>query len=254
MSQKFHRESMYQEPYESPNRKKKSLFFDIPANRLIFYSLFIGVLPVFLSLFFVYHSISQARDAQRNIEYSQEQILSLLQGQVSNRQVIHQFQAKDPFYLTKVIELYQPLEREREILKQLQSYGNFPDTGVQERRYKHLSQGDNAFHFVESAATVTPLLKETLETQNRPVELDGKDLSEVLGYIEGSLGKPEELTRPQLLVLDGALERRKGYDQEVWILSLKLLKRIYTSPTYIKNGDSLRDDEKETQVNWDHTL
>lgn len=253
MSQtQFQKEVVRQEMHDSSNQKKKSLLSDIPVNRIILYAFFIGVLPLFLSFFFVYHIISQAQDAQRNIEYSQEQILIALQGQVSNRQVIHQFQVKDPFYLTKVVELYQPLEREREVLKQLQSYGNFPDTGVQERRYKHISQGENTFHFVESAATVTPLLKETLETQNRPVELDGKDLSKVLAVIEESQGRLEELTRPQLLVLDGSLERRRGYDQEVWVLSLKLLKRIYTSPTYIKNHISLS--EKEMPLNLDHPL
>ncbi len=228
---------------DTEKTNKSSILSSIPASRLTWYALLLGCLPILLSILFASHRISEAERLLSSAQEKRQDVLQALQRQSVNRQTIYHYQDKDPFYLNKTVEAYHPLQREKAVLEQLQQYGSLPDFGHQERRYKYLSSGENNFNFIESAAMITPLLKETMEVQSKPVELDIQDLSTVLGYIESA---SHAENRPQLIVLDGSLERKKGYDQEVWAVSLKLLKRMYTTPISVQ-----RQQQEKTVTSFD---
>lgn len=212
--------------------QKKHFLSGLPLHRISIYASIIATLPLLCTIFFSLQYVENYIDLEKEVRGLEQDTLLTLQSQLSNREIIYQFQNADPLYLNKTVEGYRPLQKEHKTLQELQQYGGFPDAPIQERRYRFLSSGENIANFTESAATISPLLKETIETQNKPIELDTKDLISILGYIEGnSVDSP--LKRAQFIVLEGSLDRKKGYDHEVWGLNLKILKRLYTSTIQI---------------------
>ncbi len=201
----------------------------IPPQRMAIYALLFESIPIIFALIFSSNIVHKERQLLSETEEKHREIVNLLQNQNQNRRIIHFYQNRDPFYLNRTLGLYTPLQKELKILEELQKYESIPDSGAQEKRYSYLKNGNNNFTFLESAATILPLFKETTEAQTKQVEVEEGDLKHIFQCIEG---EDSSLTRPQLIVLDAQLERKKGYNREVWGISLKLLKRIYTSTTY----------------------
>ena len=72
--------------------------------------------------------------------------------------------------------------------------------------------------------------QETIETLAHPVEVDNSDILKILSRIEGvSLHDEKPLeTRPQLIITDFRIDRKKPSLYEVYALNIKILKREYT--------------------------
>lgn len=210
----------------------------IPLSRLMIYALVVALLIPVLTWIYASSSIDTAESALFQLKESKDEIIKMMNEQASNRLLMVRYSHRDPFFLAKNIETFKTLQKEEDSIRSLINQGGMPELVQQERRLKFLSSGDNSFSFVESGVTVSPFFKETTETQGKVVELDESDLIQVLSRIEGKEPKNSDdpslesiiSTRPQLFISEATLDRKKGYDREVWALSMKLVKRMYTNP------------------------
>jgi BMFP domain-containing protein YqiC len=132
-----------------------------------------------------------------------------------------QFSDANRYYIDQELEKLPLLERETAALQQLVAEEPSVPSRDLLRRMEELES--NQISFAEGAIERHKGFTETGESLSRPVELDTEDLQTLLGRIEGDVeGKP------QLLITDCTLSRKKGYgDNETLLLDLKMLKREF---------------------------
>ncbi len=128
-----------------------------------------------------------------------------------------------PYYLDQEIESLLFLESEKKWLEELATH---PATSSKQEIQKRLEEiKENRLSFSEGAIREAGKVRETVEKQRRPIELDEDDLSCLLAQIEdrpvGNFARKAK--GPQLIVTQAEL-RRKG---ENWELKLELLKREF---------------------------
>lgn len=190
----------------------------IPKNRLIFYLLLSGLLPIIAAITVTASRFQEISMVEEELALAQSRIISGLQRQFGNADLRRSHSSADHFYIDNALESLPLLSREKEALNALlEQEPSLPDRELIARL-----QQKNELHFQESSVERYGNIQETQETLAKSVEVDEEDLKEILNRIEG----PHD--GPQLLISDFHLSRKNGYcDNEVFVLDLKFLKREF---------------------------
>ena len=200
----------------------------IPFKRRIIYLLLIGFLPfVFV---FSYVSIKQEELDTLGYELSStlEDAIKKTSEERNNKLVKKQFAEADHHYIDNEIEKIPLLSQEiADLTKSLEQGFHSHEALIKQRLHQLTTL--NVISFVESPMKKYKYFQETVETMTRPVEVDAKDLSVILSRIEGiQIGSITPLvSRPDLLISEFKLEKKKGVVFEIYSLQLKIIKREY---------------------------
>lgn len=207
----------------------------IPVNRVVLYTLLIGILPVLFVAFLFFSQRNQLDDIQASLEYIEHQALIKEKKQALNVAVRQHFREADHFYIDKQIETLTFLEPEIEMLQKISNDKSFSDDERIKKRLDFLTATGSASHgnemvFSEGVVQSFPLFQETVETLVHSVEVNANDLQKILARVEGvEMGgtKPGP-NRPQLFITEFKLEKKTINDKnEVFQLNLKLVKREF---------------------------
>lgn len=202
----------------------------IPQNRMILYILLLGVVPLFAAVFEFMNQKQYIEDIERSVLIVQQQAATREKKQAVNRAVQNNFRDSDHFYIDKYLETLDLLEPEIEALQKVHSNKNYPDDENIKKRLEFLTGPGNNLIFTEGAVQSTPTFQEVIETMVHPVEVNVKDIGNILARIEGTkIGDAVPgPNRPQLIILDFRLEKKHlSNKNEVFMLNVKLLKREF---------------------------
>lgn len=197
----------------------------IPPHRMVVYAIILSMLPVIMASMWTHSVISTAEADRAMLVSLGEKIQRKGASQEANRLLIQRFRNKDPLFLHKKLEPLSLLGSETSILRARLARSALPDDNQIERRLNSLT-ADNNLCFIEGSTEVSPVLKETLENQNKPVEVDTPDLIQLFTLLEDQDG-PEDLQKPHLIISEARIERKKGMFQQTWGLTLKVIRREY---------------------------
>jgi hypothetical protein len=197
----------------------------IPTYRLVLYAVASSLLVVMMAILYANSEVSSAEEARDSLRLLGDKIQRKSALQEPNRAVIHKFREKDPLFLHKTLEPLALVGSETAILKARLARSALPDDNALEKRL-HVLTAENVFCFVEGSTEVAATWKETVENQNKLVEVDSDDLAKVLTILEPQ-DDQEDPSKPHLLISEIRLDRRKGMFQETWGLMLKVIRREY---------------------------
>lgn len=203
----------------------------IPQNRLLLYCILLGLLPFLFVLFQFHMRNNQVNEVQDTLDYVQQKVYSFEEKQSQNIAVRNHFRNADHFYIDKYLEPMTFLEPEIENLRLIIQDKNFANDKNVEKRLEFLTSPANHLSFVEGVVQNYPFFQETTETLSHPVEVNVDDIKKILARVEGiKIGKYEPgPNRPQLVILDFKLDKKKGaQSNDVYLLNMKLLKREFT--------------------------
>ena len=206
------------------------MFSSIPFSRTILYVMLFLLIPIVfvgMNIFSNIHGINQIGE---KIEHVQLVALQQEKKQASNITVINHFKEADHFYIDKNLEVLTFLEPEIDALQKIVQHKNFTDDEVIKKRLEFLTGNGNALRFSEGVVQTHPQFQETTETLIHPVEVNLHDIQKMLALIEGiQIGNfMPAPNRPQLVILDFKIEKKKAIDKnEVFLLNMKLLKREF---------------------------
>ena len=195
----------------------------IPIPRLIIYVILAGlILPIFVAISY-FSQRAEMFQLQQAIEEIQYEATIKEKKQSLNIAVKEQFQNADHFYIDKQLETLNFLEQEAELLQKIAASSSFVNDERIKKRLEFLtkteSKSGNQLVFTEGVVQKSPLFHETVESMMHPVEVNVKNLQEILAKIEGIKMAGVELNSkpPQLLITDFRLERKSvGEDHEVF--------------------------------------
>lgn len=207
----------------------------IPVNRIVLYSLLLGILPLLFVVFLFFSERTQLEEIQSSLEYIQDQAFLKERKQAMNVAVRQHFREADHFYIDKQIETLTFLEPEIEMLQKISSDKGFSNDDRIKKRLEYLTStaaagNGNELVFSEGVVQSFPLFQETVETLVHPVEVNAQDLQKILARIErvemgGTKAGPHP---PQLFITEFKLEKKAIHDKnEVFQLNLKLVKREF---------------------------
>lgn len=126
-------------------------------------------------------------------------------------------------YLQKTLSPLKLLKKEREATEKLKEKIAIPTSETFENRYQFLIGGENTIEFVGSDHQLQEGVQETLFKLTRTVEVDAKDLQDILMLIEKN-----QADQPQLIVTDFILNKKITANQtEVYELNMQLLQREF---------------------------
>ena len=202
-------------------------FFEegIPTYRRVLYAVASSLLGLMMAILYANSEVSSAEEAHNSLRLLGDKIQQKSALQEPNRALIHKFREKDPLFLHKTLEPLALVGSETAILKARLARSALPDDNALEKRL-HVLTAENAFCFVEGSTEVAASWKETVENQNKIVEVDNDDLAKVLTILEPQ-DDQEDPSKPHLLISEARLDRRKGMFQETWGLMLKVIRREY---------------------------
>ena len=204
---------------------KKTLERSVPAHRVVLYAIVASLLPVVLAIAWSQSTITAAETDRDILLALGEKIEKKGASQEANRLLIERYKNKDPLFLHRKIEPLSLLSSETSILRSRLARSALPEDNQLEKRLNALN-AENTLSFVEGSTDVSPILKETIENQTKPVEVDGDDLANILTLLEDQ-DENEELQKPHLIISEARIERRKGIFRQSWTLILKVIRREY---------------------------
>lgn len=203
----------------------------IPQERLLIYICILGLLPLLLVAFFIFSGLESLGNLEMGIQNLQLVAMQKEKKQAANRALRTNFKDSEHLYIDKNLETLSFLQSDVENLKKISSDPNFTQNEAIRKRLEFLTSSKNRLTFIEGAVQSTPQFQEMTETLAHPVEVNVKDVQQILSYIEGiDIGpfKPPP-GRPQLLILDFQLNRKiVSENNEVFELNMKLLKREFS--------------------------
>lgn len=205
---------------------KHSFDHSIPPKRIVLYSIVASLLPVIFAMYWTQSAISSAEDDRATLLSIGEQLQRKSAAQERNRQVLMRFHSKDPLFLHRRLEAFPLLSTETSVLRSRLNRSALPDDLQLEKRL-HTLTSENSFCFVEGSTDVSATYKETVENQNKAVEVSSQDLVDILAILETSDEK-EEPQKPHLIISEAQVDRKKGFFQETWSLMLKIIRREYS--------------------------
>jgi len=203
---------------------------EIPQGRALIYILLLGLIPLLMAAVQFYNKNEALTALDNTLEEVQHEALVREKRQALNMIVRNHFRDADHFYIDKYVETLDFLEPETEALQKIVNNKNLPEDDISKKRLDFLTGPQNNLIFNEGAVQKFPFFQETVETLLHAVEVNNEDLKKILARIEGvDIGPYKPATnRPQLLVLDFRLDRKKLNEKnEVFLLNMKLLKREY---------------------------
>lgn len=201
----------------------------IPASRLFWYIVLLGLVPVFFAGLHVINRVRQVSDAERALTATHEKLVLEESREGLNRAIREKFSEADHHYIDKNLEALTLLTTEQETLSTVskQKTGIFDDRLLE--RLKKLKT-ENHLVFAEGVVQAYPQFQETSETLTHPVEVSVEDVKRILTMVEGVDidGYHAVETAPQLIVTQFTLSRKKISERhEVFELNMKLLKREF---------------------------
>lgn len=206
------------------------MFNKIPQSRWFIYLTIFGFLPLCLVAMFLYGQLEELEMMKEKVLHVKEMTAEHDKRQSINISVMNAFREADHFYIDKHLETLVFLDPEIEALQKIVNHKNFPGDPAVKKRLELLSGSQNSLNFTEGVVQSFPFYQETMETLTHPVELNVSDLKNLLSKVEGvAIGDFKPLAnRPQLLVMDFKIDRKKHADNnETFVLDMKLLKREY---------------------------
>jgi hypothetical protein len=200
----------------------------IPLPRAIMYLLLIGLLPLCLTVYLFFSQKEQLSQIQEAIGQIQDQAFVKEKKQALNLAIRQHFRDADHFYIDKYLETLVFLEPEIEQLQKIAADKNFAEDDRIKKRLEFLTSPANSLVFSEGVVQSFPHFQETVETLVHPVEINASDLQRILARIDGIEALAPESNRPQLMITEFKLDKKKITDKnEVLLLNLKLLKREF---------------------------
>lgn len=210
----------------------------IPLHRLLLYTCLLLLAPLALVAIQTQSKLKQLSVVREELAVAQRRILTQQQRGLRNARTRMQYEGADHYYVAHQLEPLPLLVRETAALHTLIEHEpSLPNKEVV-RRFEMLRGGGNQLRFTESSVHTSAGLRETVESLNRPVEIDQDDLNHLLALIEGTpLGDCNPpAARPHLLVTDLSLTRKQlEGGNEVFLFDVKLLKREYLKETGAKD-------------------
>lgn len=203
----------------------------IPQGRTLIYIMIFCLLPSLLAALWVWSELSVVEGVRDQLENVKEHAFLKEKRQSSNQNLSTYYKDADHFYIDKQLETLTFLDPEVEALQKLTSRKNIPEDETVRRRLEKLTGPENALSFTEGVVQNYGAFQETTETLSHPVEVSINDLYKILSRVEGVSinGEPIPEGRPQLIILDFRLNKKKSLDQnEVFQLNMKLLKREFS--------------------------
>ncbi len=195
---------------------------NIPQSRPLLYLMMVGLLPLVFVSAALMSQLNAVNETESAIHHVYEKVLVREKKQALNNNVRNNFRDADHFYIDKHLETQTFLASEIESLQKLASNKNYPEDENVRKRLEHLTGPGNAMIFSEGVVQTYPLFQETTETLVHPVEINVKDLHEILALIEGveiNSFKPAP-NRPQLLILDFKLDKKNLSEKKTKCLFL----------------------------------
>jgi hypothetical protein len=207
-----------------------SLIKKIPPNRIIFYIITLGFLPLGFVIFHGLKCSKELSSLQEKLHNTQQLILLKEQKQSFNQMVKNFYSQADHLYIDRNLETLPLLQSELGSLEKILNSQSFTGDPILEKRYEFLSKGENRLSFIEGSIQTGDGIQETAESLAHTIEIDEKDLKEILCRIEGMPydSSPPLSSPPQFLITDFKLNRKKNADNnETFLLNLKLIKREF---------------------------
>ena len=183
----------------------------IPPRRLVAYALIASLLPVVCAIVWAHSAIASAENDRAALLAIGDEIHKKSAAHEKNRQILLRFRGKDPLFLHRRLEPLSFLSGETSILQARLARSALPDDAQLDKRLRMLSS-ENSLCFVEGSTDVAVNYKETIENQNKPVEVDAQDLVNVLSILDNPDEQEDPLT-PHLIISEARLERKKGLFQ-----------------------------------------
>jgi hypothetical protein len=205
---------------------KHSLEKTIPAHRIVLYGIIASFLPVFFAFAWAQSAISSAENDRASLLAIGERLQKKSASQERNRQILLRFREKDPLFLHRRLEPLHLLSTETSILRSRLERSALPDDAQLEKRLRAL-EAENSFCFIEGSTDLNATYKETLENQNKLVEVNTQDLVNVITILD-TPDENDDPQKPHLIISEARLERKKGLFQETWGLMLKVIRREYS--------------------------
>jgi hypothetical protein len=205
------------------------MFSGISQSRLLVYVLLIGIIPILFVVIDFVSKQSQMTVLKNTLENVQQMAHLREKKQATNMAVRQAYQSADHFYIDKYLESLSLLENEVEALQKIANQSHIVDDEAVKKRLDYLNT-NNRLTFSEGIVQSYPHFHETLETLVHAVEINEKDLEEILSKIEGQSIGPfsPSPNRPQLLITELKLDRKEiRNNSEVFLMNLKLLKREF---------------------------
>lgn len=204
---------------------------NIPQGRALVYIMLFSLLPSLFASVYIWMKLGTLSGIESELSSVKEHAFLKEKRQAVNQNLQNFYKDADHFYIDKQLETLTFLEPEVEALQKLSSQKNIPEDEVLKKRLDKLSGPENSLTFTEGVVQNYGAFQETTETLSHPVEVNVADLYKILTRVEGVAlnGDTPPEGRPQLIVLDFRLEKKKSLDaNEVYQLNMKLLKREFS--------------------------
>lgn len=190
-----------------------------------FTSFLIGIfLPITIVSFVLFQKQTRIKDLQAEFEKTLHTAKVTEKKRKMDKDFIDQYSTVNPYYIDQVIEPFCFLQNEKKLLEPLLSHPAFQNVPSIKDRYDFINGKKNKLRFIEDAFRSSSSIKEVEMHQKKGIELDEKDLIDLLTLIEEN----NNHDKPQLLITSFSLEKKKKENNnEVFILNLDLLKREF---------------------------
>lgn len=192
-----------------------------------FYYTLIG-LGVFCVLYAAVHLWFQMNKVQRQEKQLHEAQLFAQKTILKRKKrdaFLSRYVSADPQFIDLELETFNFLEREKADLESFQNHPAFQSHPIINQRLDFLHKGENVLRFVEEDIQSTKMVRETIEKQLHPIEVQFDDLDELLFKIESSSDSP------QLIITDFHLKKKKTplknevFDVQMQIISREFIKK-----------------------------
>jgi hypothetical protein len=208
--------------------EKSGKFLFQRVNPLLFLTI-LGVAPL-ISGFLLFNERQSVEILQSQFTTISKKTKTAFKKKARKERFLKNHNNSDPYFLDKEIESISFLENEKMRLKSWLSHPAISNKELLRDRLNFLESEDNCLIFIDDEILFSKNMKETLERQREPVEVDQDDLKHLLSMIEEIPldSQPHPSNRPQLIICDFSLTKKLSpLQNEVFELKMDILKREF---------------------------
>lgn len=206
--------------------KLKPAFLRLIQNRGSIFGIYLlAFLPTLFLAFAILHQKEEFEEIQGRIDCLAIKMERFKEIQKDKNTFLKTYQFIDPYYVDHALESMRFLQPEMEALKLVMHTPPFETCTEMKQRFLTLEK--NTLMFSEGTRKASGKLEEVELTQKRPVELNIHDLKNLLSKIEGIEIDDEKVPegRPQMIIKDFVLNKKKLAERETYQLEMQLIKR-----------------------------
>ncbi len=178
------------------------------------------LLPTVAMLFHISHRSKEISLMKNQMSYLGIRMERVKEMEKGRKAFVKDYGDADPHFINRVIEPMTFLKPEVEALKLVYNHPAFESCENVKERLAELIEGGNQLSFSKTGRQVQNEVEEVFLLQKHPVEINGRDLKEVLFAIE----EPSQ-NSPQLIVRHFQLSKKKLAERETYLLNMELIKR-----------------------------